>query len=562
MVDSALMERLYTAVTERGYLDEEAVRHISTDLLMPPAWVYGRASQFQEFPVEKADLLVSVCAGPCCAMRGSMELIQRLRQDMKGFRGVVRIEEAYGLPYWHLPVALEIAGRARRKKLFHGFQAENVTLLNKMILGEATPGQPPSVHQFPLKDFGVAGPDNFSLTSLTEQTRLRTYTEKGGMVALGQVRTDGKKGRKALELSALQDFSAPVSLFQELERLAEVPAGQRIIVADAGSREVENGVSGMAADYAPFAVLEGLLCLASLAGVAEAVIYLSWQDLKTQQALRSAVQDAERKGLLQPAEVSVFAGPAFLPCRRDIGIAAVMDGAMMGDKAAEAAGGSPRVWGKEALFVSAEALSKIPAILGGGAALYKKQGGTTLLSLTGDLSRPRVLEAGLDQPIGDIAAKYIRAKKLKALHLHGSSGGPVPPARFAMPLGRKPLPGFGGNGAQILVMNEDNCMVRWASYLAHLSAESCCGGCIPGRNAAATIEELLLRVTEGRAGENTLRQVSSLIQLVRDTALCTQAETTLNPVALAMEYFQAEFEAHVEERICPAGRCALRPGLS
>ena len=100
-------------------------------------------------------------------------------------------------------------------------------------------------------------------------------------------------------------------------------------------------------------------------------------------------------------------------------------------------------------------------------------------------------------------------------------------------------------------------MVRWAAYLAHLSAECCCGGCIPGRNAPGTIEKLLRQVTEGKGNAGTLRQVSSLIELVRDTALCGQAEMTLNPVSLAMEYFQAEFEAHVEERHCPAGKCAL-----
>ncbi len=555
-VDSGLMEKLYTAVSERGYLDEDAVRRIGANLLMPPAWVYGRASQFQEFPLERADLLVRVCAGPCCAMRGSVELIDSLRAETDGFRGVVRVEEAYGLPYWHLPVALEIAGRARRKKLFHGFAADNVTLLKKMFLGEAAPEQPAPVFQFRLKDFGVAGSKNFSLTSLVEETRLRGYMAKGGMAALTQVQGDGKKGRKALQAAALSDFHAAASLDEELDRLAEVPAKSRLIVADAGSREVENGVSGMAADYAPHAVLEGLLCLAALAGVSEAVVYLPWQDSKTQQVLRTALGDLAQKGFTGKTAVRVFRGPAFIPCRRDIGIAAVMDGAMMGDKAAEAAGGPPRVWERETLFVAAETLSKIPAILGGGTSLYRKLGGTTLLSLTGDLARPRVLEAGLDESIGDIAAKHVRSKKLKALHLHGSSGGPVPPSRFGMSLGREPLPGFGGSGAQILAMNEDNCMVRWAAYLAHLSAECCCGGCVPGRNAASAIEKLLQQVTEGRGDSRTLAQVASLIELVRDTALCSQAAMTLNPVALAMDYFQGEFEAHIEEHNCPAGKCA------
>ena len=40
------------------------------------------------------------------------------------------------------------------------------------------------------------------------------------------------------------------------------------------------------------------------------------------------------------------------------------------------------------------------------------------------------------------------------------------------------------------------------------------------------------------------------------TSLCGLGQTAPNPVLTALRYFRDEFEAHVTERRCPAGRCA------
>jgi NADH:ubiquinone oxidoreductase subunit F (NADH-binding) len=554
---SGLLELLHNAVSQRGYLTEEAIDELSYQLNLSPSKIFGQASQFRELPTERIDLHVKVCAGPCCALEGSLDLSENLAEGLTGFKGRVKVEKVYGLPYWHLPIAIEVSGRARKTKIFHDFDAEKITIFKKLLMGEAAREGPPSVLTYQLRDFAVASDGNFSLRSIREETRLNLYRKRGGMEALSNLLADPKKGRKALDQSVLADFHQQRTLKEKVELLLSVKPEDRLIVCDAGSREVENGVSGLAADYRPYAVMEGLLLLCQLADCPQAAIYLPWQDVKTDKVLNNCLRELAASGLMQGRDICIFKGPSFLPCQREIALAAVMEGRMLGEKAAEVSFTIPRIGGKETLFVSAETLSKLPSILSGGAPAYKKAGGTTLLSVVGRVGRPRVIEVPLSASIGEIARKFTRLKRVKALHLHGSSGGPFPPERFGMQLGRKPTDSFGTTGAQILVLDERTCMVSWAAYLAQLAGDACCGACTPGRNAPGAIANMLREIMAGRAGQQTMARITSLIHLVEETALCPQAITTLRPVLHTMEHFRAEFDAHIEEDHCPAGGCRL-----
>ncbi len=552
---SGLMELLHDATARKGYLAEEVVEEISFQLNLPSSHIFGLASQFSELPIEKVDLLVKVCAGPCCALRGSLDLVKTLKVELSTFKGKVRVEEAYGLPYWHLPIALEVSGRGRKEKIFHAFDTGKITILKKTLLGEATKEDPAPIYALELKNFASFSKDNYSLLSVKEEGSLKHYRQQGGMSGLEKAITDSKKTRRALDQSGLADFYINHPLSEDLNRLLQFKPSDRMIICDAGSREVENGLSGMAASYNPYAVLEGMLVIMNLYGISQGAIYLPWKDIKSYKALNKCLGDLTKEGFTKDARIEIFRGPAHLACMRDIGVAAVIEGRMLGDKAAEAGFTPPRVLGKEALQVSAETLSKIPVIIQRGGANYKKSGGTALITITGKTGKSRVEEAPLSISIGELAQKRGGLSALKALHLHGSSGGPFPPERFGMKLGYRPGEGFGGTGPQVLAIGEDKCMVRWAEYLAHLSGEMCCGACIPGRNTPGAVERLLGDIASGKAKQNTMAKIASLIGTASETALCPQVRMTLKPILLAMEYFQGEFMAHVEEKSCPAGEC-------
>jgi NADH:ubiquinone oxidoreductase subunit F (NADH-binding) len=51
--------------------------------------------------------------------------------------------------------------------------------------------------------------------------------------------------------------------------------------------------------------------------------------------------------------------------------------------------------------------------------------------------------------------------------------------------------------------------------------------------------------------------LEQLAELLRETSLCGLGQTAPNPVMSTLRYFRSEYEAHIRERRCPAGHCAI-----
>ena len=76
--------------------------------------------------------------------------------------------------------------------------------------------------------------------------------------------------------------------------------------------------------------------------------------------------------------------------------------------------------------------------------------------------------------------------------------------------------------------------------------------------------EILQRITRGRRREKGLDalerfqsviNLQSLAEAIRDTSLCGLGQTAPNPVLSTLHWFRDEYEAHIYERRCPAGAC-------
>ena len=111
-----------------------------------------------------------------------------------------------------------------------------------------------------------------------------------------------------------------------------------------------------------------------------------------------------------------------------------------------------------------------------------------------------------------------------------------------------------GSGGMI-VMDEDDCMVSVARFYLDFTVEESCGKCTPCRIGNKRLLEILNKITEGRGSEKDLQTLSTLGQVIKDTALCGLGQTAPNPVLTTLRYFRDEYEAHIYERKCPAGAC-------
>jgi len=66
---------------------------------------------------------------------------------------------------------------------------------------------------------------------------------------------------------------------------------------------------------------------------------------------------------------------------------------------------------------------------------------------------------------------------------------------------------------------------------------------------------ILERITQGEGKPGDIEQLEKLANTVKQSALCGLGQTAPNPVLTTIRYFRDEYEAHINEKRCPALVC-------
>ncbi|NLY20593.1 MAG: 4Fe-4S binding protein, partial [Tissierellia bacterium] len=107
----------------------------------------------------------------------------------------------------------------------------------------------------------------------------------------------------------------------------------------------------------------------------------------------------------------------------------------------------------------------------------------------------------------------------------------------------------------LVVMDEDDCMVDIAKFFMEFTVEESCGKCTPCRIGNKRVLEMLQRITSGKGTLAELRLLKELSEIILETSLCGLGKTATNPVLSSMYYFEDEYLAHVEDKVCIASVC-------
>jgi len=79
--------------------------------------------------------------------------------------------------------------------------------------------------------------------------------------------------------------------------------------------------------------------------------------------------------------------------------------------------------------------------------------------------------------------------------------------------------------------------------------------CVPCRLGIDRMLEIITGITEGRGTLEQLDLLEELADTVTQASLCGLGKTAANPVLSTLRYFRDEYEAHINEKQCPAGVC-------
>ena len=163
----------------------------------------------------------------------------------------------------------------------------------------------------------------------------------------------------------------------------------------------------------------------------------------------------------------------------------------------------------------------------------------------------------LREIIFDIGGGMENGKAFKAVQTGGPSGGCLPASLLDLPIDYERLAEVGsimGSGGMI-VLDEDNCMVDVARYFLEFLRSESCGKCTACREGVDAMYTIVSRICAGNGQESDIDLLEELAEAVKEGSLCALGGTAPNPVLSTLRYFRDEYEAHINERRCPAGVC-------
>ncbi len=324
----------------------------------------------------------------------------------------------------------------------------------------------------------------------------------------------------------------------------------------------------------PHNLIEGMLIGAYAIGAKEAVVYVRAEYPLAIKRLENAIAQAKAKGLLGKnilgtdfsCEMRIKAGAGAFVCGEETALIESLEGNR----------GMPRLkppfpaqcgyWQKPSNINNVETFANVPWILLSGGEAFSAMGtenskGTKVFALTGKIKKGGLVEIPmgmtLREVIYNIGGGIKNDKEFKAVQMGGPSGGCIPAELLDTVIDYKALSATGaimGSGGMV-VMDESTCMVSMAKFFLDFTAKESCGKCVPCRIGTKRMLEILSRITKGEGKEGDVELLEELCEAIKDGALCGLGQTAPNPVLTTIRYFRHEYDAHINERKCPAHEC-------
>jgi len=390
---------------------------------------------------------------------------------------------------------------------------------------------------------------------------------------LDEVRTAGLRGRGGAGFAAARKWAS-----------ARGNAGERkYILCNA-----DEGDPGAFMDCAllegnPHSVIEGMIIGAyAIAGPskkggqtpAEGYVYVRHEYPKAVEHLETALAQARLAGLLGEDilgsgfsyDIHISRGGGAFVCGESTALMTSIEGKIGEPRAKYIHTAEAGLFGMPTVLNNVETWANVPNILRRGAAQYRSVGsekstGTKIFSLVGKVNNTGLVEVPMGMTLREIVYELgggvPGGKVLKAVQTGGPSGGCVPESMLDLPVDFDELAKAGsmmGSGGMI-VMDEDTCMVDVARYFIHFLQDESCGKCAACRLGLTNLEQILNRICSGGGVGKDITQMEELFDVLDNGSLCGLGKSAANPARSTLKHFREEYEAHINDKVCPAGVC-------
>ena len=324
----------------------------------------------------------------------------------------------------------------------------------------------------------------------------------------------------------------------------------------------------------PHSILEGLTIGAYAIGSNQGFIYVRQEYPLAVENMEIAIKQAKDLGLLGKNilgsgfdfDVTIHKGAGAFVSGESSALMAAIEGTVGEPRPKYVHTSEKGVWDKPSTLNNVETWADIPLIINNGAEWFASIGtegskGTKIFALAGKVNNTGLVEVPFGVTLRDIIFKIgggiPNGKKFKGVQTGGPSGGVIPEQYLDSPVDFDELKKLGsmmGSGG-LIVLDEDTCMVELARYFVNFLCDESCGKCTPCREGLRQASIILNRITKGQGKKGDIEKLQKIAEVTRDSALCALGQTSANPMLTTLRYFKDEYEAHINEKRCPAMVC-------
>ena len=530
--------------------------------------------------------VISVCGGTGCKSSDSMQIIEKLREEVQkagladtvevtmagcfGFCEKGPIVKIYPDNTFYIGVTPSDAAEIVSEDIVGNRKVEHLLYEEPTIKQKVSSQDEMSFYKkqmrIALRNCGLINPEKISESIANEgyQALAKCITEYTPDEVIHMISESGLRGRGG--------GGFPTGKKWAFAKANE--ADQKYIICNADEGDPGAFMDRSILEGDPNSVLEAMAIAGYSIGASKGYIYIRAEYPLAVSRIQVAIGQAKELGLLGSHilgtdftfDIELKYGAGAFVCGEETALIHSVEG-----KRGEPTNKPPfpaqsGLWGKPTVVNNVETLANIPAIILRGADWYSAIGtagskGTKVFALAGKINNVGLVEVPmgttLREIIYDIGGGIKNGGKFKAVQTGGPSGGCIPAADLDLPIDYESLTAIGsmmGSGGMI-VMDEENCMVDIAKFYLEFTVDESCGKCTPCRIGNKRLLEILTRITKGEGKEEDLVTLKELAQVIKDTSLCGLGQTAPNPVLSTMKYFGDEYLAHVRDHRCPAGVC-------
>ena len=352
------------------------------------------------------------------------------------------------------------------------------------------------------------------------------------------------------------------------------PGSQKYVICNADEGDPGAFMDRSVLESDPHSVIEGMLIAGYAIGASEGYIYVRAEYPLAVQRLEIALAQARERGFIGEGilgsdfdfNISIRQGAGAFVCGEETALMMSIEGRRGMPNFRPPFPAVSGLWSKPTTINNVETLANVPWIILNGANAFSAHGtekskGTKVFALAGKIARGGLIEVpmgiSLKEIVFDIGGGTSKGLDFKAVQIGGPSGGVIPASLAETSVDYESITQTGaimGSGG-LIVMDESACMVDVAKFFLNFTQDESCGKCTFCRIGTLRMLEVLERISKGEGKEEDIEHLEELAQGVKKASLCGLGQTAPNPVLTTLKYFRGEYEAHINEKSCPAKKC-------